>query len=48
MDQKIHYFSNVGRMVADALKVLGAKQKMGAKANVSCVLHHVGEKLAED
>src|SRR5262249_50467541 len=41
-------FSDVGRMVAHALDVLGAEQQMDAVADVARVLHHVGEELAEE
>src|SRR3546814_1634326 len=38
---------DIGRMIADALDVLGHEQKMSARRDVARVLHHVGENLAE-
>ncbi|QTK79741.1 hypothetical protein AT6N2_C2082 [Agrobacterium tumefaciens] len=35
-------------MVADALDVLGAEQKMRAGRDIARVFHHVGQKLAEE
>ena len=40
-------FGDVGRVVADALDVLGAEQQVRAEADVARVLHHVGQQLAE-
>src|SRR5262245_15125747 len=45
--QVINGLGDIGGVVADPLNVLGTEQEVGAKPDVTRVLHHVGEKLAE-
>ena len=42
-----HGFGDVGRVIADPLDVLRAKQKMGAERDVARILHHMRQKIAE-
>ena len=46
-DEVMDRLGDVRRVVADALDVLGAEQKVGAERDVARILHHVGEELAE-
>src|SRR3954447_9545617 len=43
----IQRLGNVGRMVADAFKVLGNEQQVRAGRDVTRVFHHVGDELTE-
>jgi hypothetical protein len=44
----VHRLGDVGGVVADALDVLGAEQKVGAERDVARILHHVGQELAKE
>ena len=44
----MHRLGDVGGVVADALDVLGAEQKMRAERDVARIFHHVGQELAEE
>src|SRR5436190_11551501 len=47
-DHVVRGLGDVGRVVADALEVLGAEEEMRAEADAARVLHHVGQQLAKE
>jgi hypothetical protein len=47
-DQIDHRFGDVGSVVTDPLEVLRAEEEMGAERDVTRILHHMGQEVAED
>jgi hypothetical protein len=47
-DEVVDGLGDIGRMVADALDILGHEQEMRAERDVARILHHVGQELAEE